>query len=431
MRPHTLIALVLLAPAATALDWVTPEGPATASGVMGSDGEGDPTPMWRHTFPGTIEAIAPAGALVLVSSGQMLQALDARSGEVRWSHDAGERNVTSVVVAGGVAYALEASDTRKYSPRAQRIFALDAATGAERWSTNAQGEFVGELTLSEGRVLVGSTTGVLALDADDGSLAWTVPLDANKPLAPLPGLVGALIPDAAVALRAEDGTEAWRIARPGCMLTVSDRIAYQDGVLYIGGQAGAGECIGAYDLATQEPLWTLRTPFERNYTPTTPIPQGDRVYLSVGSAVRAYDAKTGEEVWRNDQLGDGGMTDMLVGPTRVFAAHLLGSVSVIDAQTGANVTRFRADGTDGPVGPDAPGIRDPFVVADGILFATQYREKATLHALDIGGRDPGPAKTTSEEGDEAGGGFPWWIVLLVAATAIGVGVVVWRRQKKR
>jgi outer membrane protein assembly factor BamB len=94
----------------------------------------------------------------LTSATGELRALDAASGELRWSSDVtgGAELVSSPAVAAGVVYLGDANGV---------LYAVDAATGEVAWHVNA-GSFLSAPAVVGGVIYVGGDDGVLRAFGD-------------------------------------------------------------------------------------------------------------------------------------------------------------------------------------------------------------------------------------------------------------------------
>lgn len=129
------------------------------------------TERWAHDAPdgAQIQAapISLGSTTVLVSDDRgRLDALDARTGQVVWTADAGAPVLRSPEVADGIVVV---PTTRG------RLVALDAASGAIRWALDlAPSVRLATPSVADGLVVVGGTDGsVHALDAATGEARWT------------------------------------------------------------------------------------------------------------------------------------------------------------------------------------------------------------------------------------------------------------------
>ncbi|WP_049573015.1 PQQ-binding-like beta-propeller repeat protein [Streptomyces sp. SBT349] len=113
-------------------------------------------------------AFAPGGDTVYVpSADHTLTALRARDGHRRFAYDAGAPVLGSPLVtdlAGRAAVVVSAGEARH---------AIDADTGERLWTATGQGMFAGRAACDGDRVYTGSATGdAYAYDAADGTVVW-------------------------------------------------------------------------------------------------------------------------------------------------------------------------------------------------------------------------------------------------------------------
>ena len=104
-----------------------------------------------------------AGSTVYVGSDDdKVYALDAATGQLRWSYTTGDEVVSGPAVAGGTVYVGSDDD---------KVYALNAATGHLRWSYTTGGVVVSGPAVAGGTVYVGSDDHkVYALNAATGDL---------------------------------------------------------------------------------------------------------------------------------------------------------------------------------------------------------------------------------------------------------------------
>jgi eukaryotic-like serine/threonine-protein kinase len=186
------------------------------------------------------------GSTVYVIDAELLTAVDATTGAVRWRAPAGQSTFLSVpAAANGLIYV--GVD--------QSLAAFDAATGALRWS-GATGDVVWSTpTISGGSAFVGSSDHrVYAFDAISGTLQWTAPT-GDRVYASAPVAAGGVVYVGSLdgrvhALDAATGAAKWTFTT-GQALTGSPAIA--NGVVFIGSLDGT---FYALDAATGAPLWS-------------------------------------------------------------------------------------------------------------------------------------------------------------------------------
>jgi outer membrane protein assembly factor BamB len=205
---------------------------------------------WSAKTSGPPAVIGTANGLVYAGSygffvgtrttPQPLYALNATDGSLKWKSS----------VAGLVVFNPSLRDTLYLGMPDGHFYAINASTGALRWQTqlDAQPNYVQEIN---GQVYVfainfnGTGSGAFyAFNGSDGSLTWRYPSQAGATQRGL-GLLGqdnglfyfdeitnlqSYVPDAVFALKAADGSQAWRYAlTQGSVFSG----AAQDGIVYI------------------------------------------------------------------------------------------------------------------------------------------------------------------------------------------------------
>ena len=218
---------------------------------------------------------------------------------VRWCKELGP-GVACPIVARSRTFITDLSDEETFT-----VYGLDAATGEELWSTDfpagdlpaitSPNEHASSTPASDGeRVFVHfSTIGLIALDAENGSVLWKYPLPmpfylmgwgaANSPIVYEDMVIFNLDDDLASYLIAVDkvtGDLRWRTERPqmlgGYAVPVICTANGRTDVVV----AGSGQMIG-YDPHTGEQLWNCNSLLRTIMT--TPVVQDDRIYMSVQS----------------------------------------------------------------------------------------------------------------------------------------------------
>jgi outer membrane protein assembly factor BamB len=129
--------------------------------------------MKKTGYPGdssTGQAPTVADGIVFIGSATNdLYALDAATGETRWTLPMGEESGTTPAVVDGVAYA----------PSVHHIRAIEATTGEVLWSASVEGGGSSPAVV-HGVVFVGGEEGLSALDATTGALLWNAPLGSSS-----------------------------------------------------------------------------------------------------------------------------------------------------------------------------------------------------------------------------------------------------------
>ena len=325
----------------------TPGGGAVAGPVVAADrvivvgrsavvalSTADGAVVWEESrAEGPASAPAVAGDLVIHASGRdegaSLVGRSLEDGRREWSTEVGSAVLGGPTVAGDVVIA---------GTRDGRLVALDAVSGEERWSYEGEGSFDGAPAVGDGLVVavdnrLGEARGsVLALDAElgvgDGPPEWRF-----SP--PLPGPISApAIGEGFVAVGTADGLiRVLGLAEGGERVTAPSRDAFAprqipataDGVL----AAGVAH-LSRIDPATGEESWTFQVADQRplgdgranTLLSSSPAVVGDSVLIGDGTGnLSAIDLDSGHRVWRAD-VGDGPLSAAAAGGDHVYVADL-------------------------------------------------------------------------------------------------------------
>ncbi|MFN0067760.1 MAG: PQQ-binding-like beta-propeller repeat protein [Limisphaerales bacterium] len=373
--PWLGLCAVLAAAQVQAADWPQRRGPANDghsaetgwSHVWTADG---PPVAWRRDVGTGFSAVTVAGGVAFVvgnaSEASALVALDAASGEPRWSFTypeplnpkmyEGGPNVTPTV-AGGRLFA---------ASRPGLVLCLDAASGSLVWSNdlarvvggkNGDWGMAGAPLVSGGRVFVNFGTAVVALDASTGQAQWqaaretkgkysfTTPVLAQAGGRPL---LLAHMQKALFGLDPADGRALWRH------------------------EFGAG-----YETHCTDPVLTDTGAF---------ISSGDD-----GGELVAFTTGDVRRVWKNKNLGTFTGTAVLVG------GHLYG-VDAAGYKKGGQELRC-VSSADGAIRWSLPGFGQDSLIAAGdrlillsergelmVVRATPERPEVLARAQVLGGK---------------------------------------------
>ena len=184
-------------------------GDATGAFAYDVTGNGE---RWRREFgdghEGGAVSFPPAvdDRLVYVavtsSSDRGIHALDRQAGDVEWAVD-GPRATRAPVRTGSLLLV----------PVGNELLALDAETGERRWSTPTPADrrtFLPPAGAGE-RLAVSDASTVHGLDRGTGDLGWAVDFEgAGRPIV-VGDTVVASVGSAVVALALDDGSERWRL----------------------------------------------------------------------------------------------------------------------------------------------------------------------------------------------------------------------------
>jgi len=179
----------------------------------------------------TSSPIVVNGIVYIGSSDDKVYALDAASGTLKWSFQAGG----FPTVVNGVVYVSTHYDGK--------VYALDAASGTLKWSFQVGGQLTSSPIVVNGLVYVGSDN-LYALDAASGTLKWSFWARGSTVLPPDVIVVNGLVyisssDDNLYALDAASGTLKWSFQAGGSTLFSPIVV---NGIVYIstyGGQVYA------------------------------------------------------------------------------------------------------------------------------------------------------------------------------------------------
>ena len=255
--------------------------------------------LWSYVAEGKVlSSPVTSGEHVYVGSNDgYVHALDARTGTQRWKYltigiKRGERTVSSngrvgmrmVVVRGISSSPAVSNDTVYIGSDDGRIYALDATTGELRWTKDTDGTelsspaVVGEIVYISWSDMVGvyKSGGVTAFFTSTGGVAWKIRAGSGAGSSPSVsrGVLYVGLADSTVnAYDATRGGLLWERALGG---GVGSKPAIADKLLYIG--SGDGRVYGL-DKPTGQELWSYKTGDEVASSPA--ITDG---VLYVGSA---------------------------------------------------------------------------------------------------------------------------------------------------
>lgn len=274
------------------------------SGLLGEDYSLPTATAWRYHIQEPTAIRRPDDGPLLVGSHSpfdkdpVIAGLDPETGEERWTVT-GEKGRNAPVAADErFAYSFSKSE---------EVFAVDYRTGAIEWRStirpvdDADPGVVEFAPVPLGDVAVMPVSGteddvpdrLVGFDRESGEEAFTHDLPASLSGAPARAGDGLVVPllDGTLRRVTRSGTEQWRVDVGAALSGVT----VADGTAYVG---SATEALLAFDAATGERLW--RGPL-RNTVFAPPLVSDGRVF--VGGAdyyLYAFDADTGERQWRSE-----------------------------------------------------------------------------------------------------------------------------------
>lgn len=313
--------------------------PVIVDGVIYGTGTGEPgglfaldavtgEELWHAETDGYVTGAPAVGedAVYVGTWGQTIQAVDRKTGDVRWRLDIEHRiGNAAPTLANGTLYVA----THGYGPlvgggeencEAPAVIALEPDTGDERWrydAFDAKDHIETTPAVANGRVVFTNEGIVYALDAATGTKRWQQQTESHTELSPTivadRVIVGGRSADGAavIALDLQNGAERWRTAIDANNFGVSPAVA--DGVVYAAATQlkpcpdHDDDCepeiwgkLYALGLADGAVRWSTAL---RPDTRSAPAVAGDTVYVGDGDGVTAV-ARDGERLWQRTFAAD-------------------------------------------------------------------------------------------------------------------------------
>lgn len=255
---------------------------------------GTPEVAWTvdtRTSTANCSPVVVDGVVYTGSTGEpgYLYALDAETGEERWSYETPGFVTSAPAVRDNVLYV---------GTWGRRVYAIDIADGTERWTTDI-GHRVGRSSpaVSDGRVILGTM--------GDGPMVVTGETEEDDFQA-----------CAIVALDTETGGELWRYDEFGRKENIEASPAVADATAYVGSYDGA--MLGV-DVTDGTVTWRNNVGAKIRARPT--VSDGLVYVMTSGPAeLLAFDAATGDHRWTADFTALNGQGSPAVANGRVYVA---------------------------------------------------------------------------------------------------------------
>jgi outer membrane protein assembly factor BamB len=345
LSSRSLLAVLLIAPAAQADDWPQWMGP-------------DRDAVWKET--GIVEKFPEGGPKKLWST-------PVHQGYAGPAVANGKVYVTDWTVAPGAKASTNPFAVETAVPGTERVLCLDARTGKELWKHEYKVDYKVSYaygprctpTVSGGKVYALGTMGdLVCLDAEKGTPVWKKDFKADyKAETPLWGFCGHPLayqnllvclvggPDAlVVAFEKDTGKEVWKALRPAkpkepgyAPPTLMDLNGVEQVVMY------APTAVTGLDPKSGKSLWSVKTePGRFGMAIMAPRESGDRVYAASNEAAVAFEVKPGAEpaeLWRAGGKRDAkginpvNMTPFVDGDT-IYGVDQPGMLRAVDLKTG-------------------------------------------------------------------------------------------------
>lgn len=270
----------------------------------------------------------------------------------------------------------------------------------ELWSREQ--EFTGRPVVADGKVVVeGEDGAVQALDAADGDVVWTYDELRGADLVGVSdGLVVAYGRDSGAvhAVGLDGGRRVWSVGAgahtaPGTKFDLYLRVVVAGGTVYVNSMYDLPEdderygtyAVSALDAATGRLEWTR--PVEHGLSDALAVVDGV-LYGGVrepgGSYFHAWDAGTGDQLWRYQASASrhyaGELTAITVSDGTVYFGDSRSVLHAVDARRGTKLWTSE---------PDVEGVKEwlePLVVSDGVVYggvggATSDYESGAVNAV--------------------------------------------------
>jgi len=283
-----------------------------------------------------------------------------------WKHTTGDDEATVVATPA-------IGPDMVYAPVGHSIYAIDRVTGELVWEQSAGGEIYSSPALADGILYFGSRDGNLwAVNAEDGSVEWRYPTGGPVDCSPVIAYGVCYFGSDAnrlIALDLETRQPIWQFETAGDIK--ASPLVYRD-VVVVGCQERRIYCLNAQG----QPMWSQA--LERKACFAAPVGERTKVVYSSGRQLEARDIYTGRVVWARPFRA----ADLIVGSPcvrgrRVYIGTMAGAVYCIDANRGAAIWRWPAQGVADPI------TTSPVIVNDMIVFKAGERD---LIALSLDGQ---------------------------------------------
>lgn len=310
---------------------------------------------------GLEQSPAVADGSVYLASFEALYALDARTGKIKWQLPLNTLS-SAPAVANGLVY---------LSVFRQPFQAIDAQTGQVRWTYAGDGGVSGAPIIYRGSVYLGDWNNLLALDAKSGALKWRLATlgSVSSPAAGDNTIYFSA--DAVYALDSDSGVLKWKFtpaARAGAPVVADGLVVFAADGLY------------ALDTMTGVLKWKRDIP-GNSQAPLTPAVADSTAFDASGKLVYAFGVRNGEPRWQFEAEGEV-TTPAAVAGGLVYIADAEWNVYTLDAATGTVKSKF----TTSDAVKTAPAISDGLVYFGddaGMFYAVGEQAAATNTAAQM------------------------------------------------
>jgi outer membrane protein assembly factor BamB len=404
LRVSFILALSLAGGAVLAADWPQFRGPnrdgiSKETGLLKAWPAGGPKVLWKTPVGEGFSHVVVAGGRLYTMAGdggdEVAVAHDAATGKRLWRtvidrkfmSDMGNGSRSTPTVDGGLVYVLSASG---------KLAALDAKSGKKVWGHDLDEEFsarppqwgVSTSPLVEGNLLLVAAGGhggklAVAFDKKTGKVVWTSESDKPGYAAPIAITVGGVrqviffTGSSLSALSPANGKLLWRQPwRTDWDVNAATPIFLPPDKLFVSSGYGVGAALfqikAANGKATAGEVWRSRG--MKNQFSSSVLHNGV-IYGFDDSTLKAMDALTGKERWKQRGLGHG---SLILADGHLVVLSERGKLVMIEATPGEYKEKGSAQVLEGKCWT-AP------TVANGKLYV---RNEEQMLALDWSGATP-------------------------------------------
>jgi len=286
-----------------------------------------PLPGDSDEFVNSAPTLGANGLLYVSSWNHQLQALDSKTGALRWKFVTGDiLNTSPTLGTNGTVY---------LTSRDKNVYALDAMTGAKKWSFATGGPLNTRPAYGGSGLLYVGTFGkrVVALDAKTGEKRWERATE-GIPSSPVLGSDDTVYVSAnnLYALNGKTGAIQW--SRPLAVLPSQAPAVGANGTVYVG---TADAQILALNGVTGDTLWSFSTGHSVDY----PLVMGpDDILYASAQKLFAIRASNGKERWERSGGGSAWSAPVIGDNGMVYAGYNDSQVYALDATTGRTKWQF-------------------------------------------------------------------------------------------
>lgn len=274
------------------------------------------------------------------SANGFLYALDALTGQEKWSFNGGQQIGSPIYYQDKIFVAVSGGT----------LYCLNAATGATIWSFFRSSTGYTTPCIFNGNVYVGYTTplspsGLYALDANTGNLLWNSTINIGGTLTSTPTAVAGYVVVSEFltgvhVFNAANGNHIWSNGS-----LPSENPLVTGGVVYIGDET---TLLRAYNLATGSTIWQNNT-FPDNQS--APVMANNIIYVNGQFKMHAINKTDGSILWTSPSMGGGNngvgkfsSPAISLSDTSLYAGNNDGFTYCLNLNTGARKWLYPSDG---------------------------------------------------------------------------------------